>query len=465
MQETTAPLASSFHRAAPARTASSGREEDAEEEERRAPRRRPCGPAHEERARDVGVHRVAARARLRERLDARRERARRGERVLDVVLQRPVVEVFAVVEPRVVAPSSADEREVDPRQSRGLEHGQVRVVRHAAVDLDGDRARRRMGERGARVDEFAVAERRLEHPARAARAARFDVDDDGDVPAERARLDERLRAEEAHLLAVVEEEAHGPRERFVGRAERARSLEQRRDARSVVPRARSGGDRVVVRAEEHGSRGFDARGARELGAARFRALAACIGHDDVSDAREDVAAQDGVLLDDRREAEPFELGDEALAHAGVLRAPDRMGDARVEHALVERARARRGRKGRGRVRAERARRPREHAQERVGREKQRERGDERRERPGERSGARLGLHARRSLRRAAHAIESARDSSRPTTRRAANSRRSGRCRGALATPCGGAGLRGARGSTPRSRAGGPSAARSPVRGR
>ena len=98
-------------------------------------------------------------------------------------------------------------------------------------------------------------------------------------PDARHPLHEPLGAEEAELLAVVNEDLDRVREFLV--ADDARDLERRGDADAVVRRAGAGGDGVVVNGEEDRRTGFVVRAGRDdvldLGAERVRAAGETLG--------------------------------------------------------------------------------------------------------------------------------------------------------------------------------------------
>jgi hypothetical protein len=186
------------------------------------------------------------------------------------------------------------------------------------------------------ADEPRVLGARLEEEVRAARPARLEVDDGAD----RARpggANEELRAEEAVLLAVVEEEEDrvppGRRE------ERAGRLEEDGDSRRVVARAGAGADGVGVRGEENGR--------PRPGAGQLR--------EDVDEPGAGAVRGAGeALVRLRLQAEPPDLGEEALAKGGVRGASGRPRRLVSEKPLEDLHRPRRRELRLGRVRAARS---------------------------------------------------------------------------------------------------------------
>ena len=118
------------------------------------------------------------------------------------------------------------------------------------------------------------------------------------------------------------------------RAQRARRLEHRCHARTVVACTRAGGHRIVVRGIKHGARGG-------LGARQFR--------NDVDGAAAiafDVAGP--AFRAARAEAQCSELLDDAFAHRSVGRARERV------RALIAEHRSQRGERAHGRERSGRS---------------------------------------------------------------------------------------------------------------
>ena len=176
---------------------------------------------------------------------------RQRQRVRSLLLQAPPIQVLGCVERLVVGAAAADEREVQAGHAALLEHGEVRVVRHAVVDRRPERARHRMRrDRGELAHEPTVPPARLEQDRRAAVAARLEVEHQPHRLHPRVPLRERVRAVEPPLLPVGEDQQHvGPH----GPLEQSRDLEQRRDGRRVVRGARTTESRVVVTEQEHGA--------------------------------------------------------------------------------------------------------------------------------------------------------------------------------------------------------------------
>ena len=198
-------------------------------------------PAHVEEERVPGGHEVRIAREWR-----RREPADRVESVGAVMLQRAPRQVRDVVEWGVVRGHSTDEGEVQARHAALPPHRVIGVVGHAPVDLDGGRGRARSaGLAREALHRPAVPRPGLEHAARSRIAASFQVDHRADARAEGMVLGEELGAEQALLLAVLEQEDDVSLERR-SRGQRARHLEPRRDAREVVLDAGPREHRVVV---------------------------------------------------------------------------------------------------------------------------------------------------------------------------------------------------------------------------
>jgi hypothetical protein len=146
-------------------------------------------------------------------------------------------------------------------------------------------------------------------------------------------LAESARAQQAELLAVVEQQDHVALERGAA-LQRARDLEHARGARAVVARARTGRDRVVVRRDEHGVL------VREAGNA----------HEHVAHQAGHARLCDHGLLQLGLAAQRAQRRDDARAQFLVCRAADRMGAraARQRAPALERAQCRESaRRGRG----------------------------------------------------------------------------------------------------------------------
>ena len=106
----------------------------------------PVETADEQESNDVEVDRIAFRLHARNggtKITAERER------VGAVMLQRPGVDVFQVVELSVIMREAMDVGEVHPLPARRLEDSQVGVVRQELVNFVGERVRQRMGRGGA----------------------------------------------------------------------------------------------------------------------------------------------------------------------------------------------------------------------------------------------------------------------------------------------------------------------------
>jgi hypothetical protein len=175
------------------------------------------------------------------------------------------------------------------------------------------------------LDQPAIAAAGLEHVRQPARAAALDVQNDAHFAREILVGEECLRAEEAGLFAVGDQEEQRIAMPLAARG--ARDLEQRGDPGAVVRGARSGADGVVMGHQYDG-----------IGAPRVRRAG-----DDVLDHRTDRQGIAGeAALDRRLVSECVETRRDPVANARV-----RGGGDRMRHLLGQQI-AQHGRRARGR---------------------------------------------------------------------------------------------------------------------
>ena len=124
-----------------------------------------------------------------------------------VVLQRALGQVLRRIVGLMVHVGPAHAGEVQPLSAGFLEGREIRVVRHALIDLVGHRIRRRIRTRLAqRLDHPAVGGARLEHHRRAATSAHLERQHDRHILHPRVFVDEGARTEKADFLGVGEQD-------------------------------------------------------------------------------------------------------------------------------------------------------------------------------------------------------------------------------------------------------------------
>ena len=242
------------------------------------------------------------------------EPARKGEGGLPLVLQRCLVERRrASRTPCGRRPGRPACRSVIPGMPRAtngrksLTTGCRRETSYISDDPYGSAG-------GEEVrDQQAVARARLVHERRRRRARAVEVEDDAGGVGPGVVAQERLRPEQAALLAVGEQEDDVVARRRA-RAQRAGGLEQRGDAAAVVGGAGRRGHGVVVRDEQDGTRWVTARQAADHVV------------DDAGHPR--LARRDDVrVLHVRGSARAPRAGRDEVAHEGRPRRADGCGSA------------------------------------------------------------------------------------------------------------------------------------------
>ena len=256
-----------------------------------------------------------------------------------MILHRRRRDVANVIERRVVVRNFSHAGEVDPGDSCALENGEIRIVRQQLVQIEKERA-------GAGTWQAARDERKkpaivaagLEKIAAARCAAIVDVDRRCDAARTLRIGHECFGAEETVFFAVGDEEKDGVAEAIV--TNHARHLQNRGEADSIIGSARTGGHRVVMRAEHQrvGSRvaGQPCEHIRHRRARRVRVAREC-------------------LLQRCLVSEPPELGNDPVADEIVGSGADRMRRVADENRIEHNDCARRGKLIGRRVRRERCR--------------------------------------------------------------------------------------------------------------
>ena len=177
--------------------------------------------------------------------------ARQGQRVGTMLLQTAAVEFGGIVERRVIGLPVANECKIQSGEAVLLEDGHVRIVRQVLVNLVSQRrAGYAGGGFGQFAYQFAILRAGFEHLRDAGVSSRFEIQHEAHIPGPGMLIHEGRRAQQAVFFAVGEQKDDVVLERRAG-LERVQRFQQRGHSGTVVARAGSRGNGIVMRHKHH----------------------------------------------------------------------------------------------------------------------------------------------------------------------------------------------------------------------
>jgi len=265
---------------------------------------------------------------------------RHRQHIVALLLHALRIQIFAPVERGVIGRDIADKGEIDSRQSRRQHWREVGVVGHVFVDRAGNRRGGVMRHAmGIEIDQPGIAGAGLEQKARALVAAHIHIHHRGDSVFHLADIGGRTQ--QTGLFAIAEQSNDGTPCRAT-RLQGADTLQQNRDAGTVIAAARARRDAVAMGHQQHSLAGAGQHIGDDVGDR---------GATDLVPARLADTTHLGFFA--RRHAHRGQFLENAFAHGGRLGAADRMGSLRLQHPAQGRIGSRLRKYRRGRVRPQR----------------------------------------------------------------------------------------------------------------